>query len=139
MLEIGQVYYVNLRGDGCEQRGARPCLVFQNNAGNKFSPNVVVLPLTSVIKRTKQPTHVVLKKDDVGLKYDSVVLCENPVCISKDKIGTYITTLPYSYMQKVAIAYMIASSAISFVPDNLLGALKKQATKINAINEVPHV
>lgn len=48
---IGEVYMVKFDGAGSVQRKYRPALVFQNNVGNKYSPNVVVLPFTSVRKR----------------------------------------------------------------------------------------
>ena len=33
------------------QRGVRPAIVIQNNIGNKFSPTLIIAPLTSRIKR----------------------------------------------------------------------------------------
>ena len=83
---IGDVYLVYFDGSGNEQKGYRPGLVFQNNVGNEHSPNLIVLPLTSALKKTNQPTHVFIPKE-VGLRKDSMVLCENPKCMSKHKLG----------------------------------------------------
>ena len=100
-------------GSGSEQNGWRPGLVFQNNTGNRFSPNIIALPLTSSLKKASQPTHVLLPAEETGLPKDSMVLCENPERMSKEKLGRYLTTLPQSFMAKVAEASLLASSAIS--------------------------
>lgn len=50
--QIGEVYLMKFSGSGSEQVGWRPGLVFQNNVGNSFSPNIIALPLTSSIKKS---------------------------------------------------------------------------------------
>lgn len=83
--QIGEVYLMNFGGSGCEQNGWRPGVVFQNNVGNAHSPNIIALPLTSSIKKSGQPTHVIVKSADSGLRLDSMVLCENPECMSVER------------------------------------------------------
>lgn len=122
---------MNFAGTGSEQSGWRPGLVFQNNVGNTHSPNIIALPLTSSIKKTGQPTHVVVPKC-VGLKVDSMVLCENPERMSKDRIGSLITVLPDEYMAMVARANMLASSAISFLNPDELVDIWKESLKLNS-------
>ena len=61
--KIGDIYLVYFDGSGNEQKGFRPGLVFQNNVGNEHSPNLIVLPLTSALKKTNQPTHVFIPKE----------------------------------------------------------------------------
>lgn len=119
-------------GTGSEQSGWRPGLVFQNNVGNIHSPNIIALPLTSAIKKSKQPTHVVISAENSGLKKDSMVLCENPERMSKDRIGQYITTLSDDYMKQVAAANLLATSAISFLDMEVLLAVWEKAAKLNA-------
>lgn len=85
--KIGEVYLIDFPQDGHTQGGIRPGVIFQNDVGNKYSPNVVVLPLTTSIKKTSQPTHVYISSKNSGLRYDSIVLCENPISISKDRIS----------------------------------------------------
>lgn len=129
--KIGEVYYMKFGGKGSEQSGWRPGLVFQNNVGNVYSPNIIALPITSAIKKTSQPTHVVVMADDSGLRENSMVLCENPERMSKDRIGAYMTTLPDEYMKQVAKANLIATSAISYLDiDSIVSAWKK-ATALN--------
>ena len=130
-IQQGNVYWVYLTGDEHEQRGKKPCLVCQNNMGNAHSPNVVVYPLTS--KRKKDlPTHVFLPADETGLPEDSIVLCENPVSISKSKLGDYMTSLPDKYMAQVAAAALLASSLISFLDFDSLFTIREQAIQLNS-------
>ncbi len=121
-------------GSGSEQNGWRPGLVFQNNTGNRFSPNIIALPLTSSLKKASQPTHVLLPAEETGLPKDSMVLCENPERMSKDKLGRYLTTLPRSFMAKVAEASLLASSAISYLDLESLVSAWHQARLLNAAN-----
>lgn len=129
--KIGEVYYMQFSGIGSEQSGRRPGVIFQNNVGNKHSPNIIALPITSVIKKTSQPTHVFLPAKDTGLKLDSMVLCENPQRTSKDKVGNYITTLSSEYMSKIAVADLLATSAISFINPDLLISIWEKAASLN--------
>lgn len=130
-IQIGDVYLMNFGGCGCEQSGWRPGLVFQNNLGNRYSPNIIALPLTSSIKKCNQPTHVFLPSEEAGLIKDSLVLCENPERMSKERLGRYLTTLPEKYMREIAVANILASSAISFIEPELLMAIWTKASSLN--------
>ena len=130
--QIGDIFLMKFAGTGSEQQGWRPGLVFQNNVGNLHSPNIIALPLTSSLKKANQPTHVVIHASDSGLKMDSMVLCENPERMSKERIGKYITTIPDYYMSKVASANILATSAVSFIDPDTLLTLWQQALKLNA-------
>ena len=123
---IGEIYSMYFGGKGSEQRGWRPGIVFQNDIGNRYSPNILAIPLTSSLKKVGQPTHVVIRAFDSGLKLDSMALCENMECISKESIGDYITTIPDRYMQEVAVASLLATAAITYLDrDSLLSAWQK--------------
>lgn len=128
---IGEVYNMYFSGTGSEQSGWRPGVVFQNNIGNVNSPNIIALPLTSSLKKLYMPTHVLVKSADTGLRKDSIVICENPEKMSKDKVGKYITTLSQEYMKKIAIANLIATSAISFLDKDSLIYVWEKAIKLN--------
>lgn len=132
-LKIGDVYLMRFSGHNNEQCGLRPGLVFQNNTGNCFSPNIIALPITSCLKKLSQPTHVLLRACDTGLIKDSMVLCENPERMSKDRIGTYITTLSADYMESIAVANLLSTAAIAFIsPDSLIGVWEK-AIALNSL------
>ena len=131
-FKIGDVYLIEFTGTDSEQTGVRPGLVIQNNAGNLYSPNIIVLPLTTKLKKRSQPTHVFCPASDTGLKYDSMVLCESPVSVSKRRAGKFITTIPEAYMRRIAAAYVLATSAISFLDKEMLIGLHRQAVSLNA-------
>lgn len=128
---IGDVYLMKFEGSGNEQSGWRPGVVFQNNVGNTHSPNVIALPLTTAIKKTSQPTHVIVRAADTGLRKDSMVLCENPEKMSKARIGKFLTRLPDEYMKKIAVANLLATAAISFLNENDLLKAWQEAVKLN--------
>lgn len=128
---IGEIYYMKFEGTGSEQNGWRPGLVFQNNVGNAYSPNIIALSITSARKKLYQPTHVLVESSDSGLKLDSVVQCENPERMSKSRIGAYITTLPNKYMRQIAVASLLATSAISYLDEELLISVWEKAVALN--------
>lgn len=127
---------MHFEGNGSEQSGWRPGLVFQNNTGNTHSPNIIALPLTSAVKKSHQPTHVIIPSEGTGLKKDSMVLCENPERMSKERIGNYITTLSDEYMSRIAAANLLASSAISYLTPDTLLVLWQKAVSLNATKTV---
>ena len=109
-IAIGDVYYAKVECNGSVQGGFRPYVVMQNDIGNKYSPNVVLIPLTTAIKKEKMPTC-----KESGLPKDSVALCENPISFPKEELGEFITKLPQNIMKDLAVANSLASSAISFL------------------------
>ena len=131
--QIGDIYLMNFGGQGNEQKGWRPGLVFQNNLGNRYSPNIIALPLTSSLKKANQPTHVVIPSNDTGLAKDSMVLCENPERMSKERLGYYLTSISSEYMSKVAVANLLATSAISFIEPDLLLTVWQKAITLNQV------
>lgn len=131
--KIGEVYSVYFTGSGSEQSGWRPGVVFQNNVGNKNSPNLIVLPVTSCLKKLNMPTHVLVKSRDTGLLMDSMVICENPERMSKSKLGKFITKLPDEYMSRIAEASLLATSAIAFLDEETILRVWKQSKKLNAV------
>lgn len=131
---IGDVYLMRFDGVGSEQRGVRPGVVFQNNIGNAYSPNVIALPLTTSLKQSKQPTHVFLDADKYGLPYDSMVLCENPQRMSRDRILKKVTSLDDEALRSIAVANALASASIGFLSYHELMRTWKKARKLNGID-----
>lgn len=130
---IGEVYYMKFEGSGNEQSGWRPGVVFQNNVGNTYSPNVIALPMTKVLKKTGQPTHVIVTAEDSGIPKDSMVLCENPEKMSKKRIGGFITKLSDEYMKQIAKASLIATAAISFLDEADMLEIWRRSVRLNSI------
>lgn len=128
---LGEVYMVEFTGTGSEQLGRRPAVVFQNNIGNHYSPNVIVLPLTSSLKKLNQPTHILLPSS-VGLPKDSLVLCENPVTVSKSRVGAYVTTVPDDHLREIANGFVLATSATAFLDYEDFKSTQEKGMRMNS-------
>lgn len=131
--KIGEVYMMQFSGDDNAQNGWRPGIVLQNNIGNLYSPNIIALPVTSSLKKLTQPTHVLLLAEETGLLMDSMVLCENPETMPKARIGRFLTTLPNKYMRRIALASVMATSAISFLDEHELLTVWQTASRLNKV------
>ena len=86
----GEIYIADLDPVvGSEQGGERPVLVIQNNLGNKHSPTVIVLAITSRFhKKRHLPTHVPIESGD--LSKDSIALAEQVRTIDKSRLIHYV-------------------------------------------------
>lgn len=110
-IKRGDIFYCSIEGGvGSEQSGVRPCVVIQNNLGNRFSPNIIVAAVTSQTQRNKLPTHVEINTDgDIeGLHSNSVVLCEQVRTISKQRILDYVGRVSVSDIRKINQALNIS-------------------------------
>lgn len=93
------------------QAGYRPAIVIQNDIGNKFSPTLLVIPLSSQLKKLDMPTHTVIKNDSKnGLRKDSVLLAEQATTISKKKVKK-IGSIEDRSLQKKIFKCFIFSAA----------------------------
>lgn len=129
--KIGEVYLMEFFGEGSVQNGVRPGVVIQNNKGNRHSPNVIALPITTALKKLHQPTHVLILARDTRLKRDSIVLCENPCCVPKNKIGEYVSTLSKPDMARIAIGHALATASLSYLDIEDLFRVWKSACELN--------
>ena len=104
-IKRGDMYYADLSPVvGSEQGGVRPVLVIQNNTGNKYSPTIVVAAITSVISKTKLPTHYSIPAVN-GLETESLVLLEQIRTIDRKRLDEYIGTLNDTYILSLIIKY----------------------------------
>ena len=111
-VKRGEIYYADLGvNDGSIQSGIRPVLIIQNDVGNKFSPTVIVVPLTSQSKKN-MPTHV-LFGTETGLTKPSVCLCEQITVIDKSDLRGLIGKATNLLMSKVNTALCISMNIYS--------------------------
>ena len=90
----GEIYMADLSPVvGSEQGGVRPVLVVQNDVGNKYSPTVIVLAITSKLHKAKIPTHIEITSKESGLPLDSVVLAEQIRTIDKSRLKSKVSRL----------------------------------------------
>lgn len=105
----GDLYYADLSPVvGSEQGGVRPVIVVQNDIGNKYSPTIIVAPVTSQMNKAKLPTHVKLKGNKYGLPKNSVALMEQLRTIDKTRLREKIGTFSPDIMSKIDEAISIS-------------------------------
>lgn len=96
-LEItrGTIVMVDLPlGNGSVQGGTRPAVVISNNRGNKFSPVLIVVPLTSRMDKKFMPTHHTIEPSMInGLSKTSIALAEQIITVGKDMVRNVIGSL----------------------------------------------
>lgn len=104
----GQVYFIDL-GEriGSEQSGMRPVVIVQNDTGNRHSPTVIVVPITSQIKKADMPTHISLRSGH-GLEEDSIALCEHVNTIDKQRLLDYVGRITTLELRQVDRALAIS-------------------------------
>lgn len=105
IIRRGDLYYAELKNiGGSVQEGTRPVVVIGNNAGNKYSPVLLVCPLTSKLGKTKLPTHVPIK---IGDKV-SICLTEQILTIPKSSIKSFIWKVSRDELTEVDKALAIS-------------------------------
>ena len=108
-MKRGDVYYADLRPViGSEQGGVRPVLIIQNDLGNRFSPTVIVLPLTSRMGKAPLRTHVPILPPQGGVKMPSLILCEQVRTLEKSRLKGFLGVLSPEKMRLVERALSLA-------------------------------
>ena len=105
----GELYYADLgKGIGSEQEGDRPVVIIQNNMGNKYSPTVIVAPVTTNHEaKAKLPTHCYIGAES-GLDTCSVILLEQLRTIDKKRLGHYVGRLNRTHLRQLNHALAIS-------------------------------
>lgn len=68
------------------QHGTRPAIIIQNNTGNKYSETLIVIPLTSRVKKP-MPTHCFIPSNaTTGIIRHSTAMCEQITTIGKEDV-----------------------------------------------------
>jgi mRNA interferase MazF len=106
----GAVIEVNLDPVvGSEANKTRPCVVIQNDIGNKYSPVAIVAAITSADNVLKTyPVDVPVAKGDGGLLKDSVVQCNHLRSVDERRFVRTLGQLSPSTMKKVDQALRIS-------------------------------
>lgn len=106
----GQVYRCKFGiGIGSEECKERPCVILQYNSANKTSPNTLVAPITHTTSTLPTVVPIANKVDSSGnVILDGNVLLGNIICVSKARLGDYITDLSPNEMNAVDKAISIS-------------------------------
>ncbi len=102
IIERGDVVLADLEPvKGSEQGKLRPCLVIQNNIGNRIAPTTIIAAITSNTER-QFPFTVFVRSGGGNLPKDSLVLCNQIRTISKEhRIKKKLGTLGAEKMKEV--------------------------------------
>ena len=109
IIKRGDIILTNLEPvKGSEQGKTRPCIVIQNNIGNRISPTTVIAAITSKTEK-EYPFMVYVQKGKGNLPKDSTILLNQIRTISiRHRIIKKIGTLKPSTMEKVDDALKIS-------------------------------
>lgn len=94
---------------GHEIRKTRPCLVVQNDVGNRFSTVTIVVPVGGAEHVAKPyPIHVPIPKGEAGLVKDSVAMCNQIRCVDEARFGKTYGHVSPATMAKVDQALKVS-------------------------------
>ena len=107
-IKRGSVWSVDLRpGLGFEVAKKRPSLIISNNAVNKISPTVIIIPFSSQIYKILGPERIFIAKEESKLAKDSVILVTQIRAIDKTRLIRPISSISKTKLQEVEEAIKI--------------------------------
>ena len=106
----GDVVQVNLDPTvGTEIKKSRPCVVVQNDTGNKISQRTIIVPATGAEHVAKQfPVYVPVSAGDGGFKKNSVILCDQIRAVDKARVAKTLGRISPATMERVDVALKIS-------------------------------
>ncbi len=108
-IKRGDIFLVNLEPViGSEQGKTRPCLIIQNDEGNKVSPTTIIAPTTTKFFVKEFPTNVEVTAEQSGLDFDSTILLNQIRIVDKSRIIKKLCHLDSAIMQKVDLAIKVS-------------------------------
>ena len=79
----GHIYWVSIPDEPRQKR--RPALVVSPDSRNRLASDVIVVPLSSVMREA--PTHVRLRAREGGLPRPSMAKCEQITTLRRDRLA----------------------------------------------------
>lgn len=106
----GNVWDVDLEPVvGSETGKRRPCVIIQNDVGNKYAPTVIVAVITKAENIKKPyPVDVPVRRGKSGLTFDSVVMCSQIRTVDKQRLVKHRGKIPLETMEQVNKALQIS-------------------------------
>lgn len=118
-FKIGEVYYIDFPERGCGiQAGLRPGIIVSNDIGNRHSPTVNVIPLTTSSRKMQKNLPMHVRIPAIGNLRDSVALVEQMCPVSKESVHPErLWTVDCETIRRIGIAmhlqYPFCSTKIS--------------------------
>ena len=134
VIRRGQVYLCNLGvGVGSEMQKNRPCVVIQNDAANRTSPNTIVVPIThddATLPCMVPITNVINGAGETILDGSANTACITNV--SKARLGDCICVLSSADMRKIDESVAKSISLMHYYAD-IKGKLASRDAYIETI------
>lgn len=103
-VHYGDIWYVRTpKTNDHTQSGIRPWIIVSNDIGNRFSPLVNAVPLTSNLCKKPLPTHCEINSS----QRVSIALCEQVKPIDKRDLICKIGECEKSELRQISICLMI--------------------------------
>ena len=97
------------------QRGRRPVVVVSNNAANKFSPAVTIVPLTSSTSKHDLPTHSSFYLNNHGNDVLNTALCEQVQTVNVYQLLYCVGSVSPDVMKGIDHSLKVAIGLWSFL------------------------
>lgn len=115
-IRRGDIFYADLSPVvGSEQSGIRPIVVIQNDIGNRYSPTIIGIAITSK-EKVKMPTHLEIDGTKFGLEKDSVILAEQIRTLDKSRLKEKVGSLDKETLVKLKKAVEISFGLRGSIP-----------------------
>ena len=101
-MKRGEIYFMNIDPTvGQEIRKTRPVVIVSNNANNKVSATITVIPITSNVTKVF-PFEVFIAVSESGLPKDSKAQCQQIRTVSVQRIMSHkIGALKSATLEKI--------------------------------------
>jgi mRNA interferase MazF len=94
---------------GHEQGRSRPCVVVQNDVGNRFASTTIIVPLTDAAHIVApSPIYVRIAKGDGGTTKDSYALCDQIRTVDQLRFKKIFGTLSAEAIAEIDSALLIS-------------------------------
>ncbi len=94
---------------GHEQGRSRPCVVVQNDVGNRFASTTIIVPLTDAAHIiAPSPIYVRIPRGDGGTTKDSCALCDQIRTVDQRRFKRILGTLSAEAMAEIDAALLIS-------------------------------
>lgn len=107
-LRRGDVHWADLAGVGGVLRKRRPVLVVQNDLGNRYAADTIVLAIRDPHGGRLLPVHVAVTAGTGGLQKDSVIDAGHVMTVPKAVLAQRIGRMPPEVMRQVDRSILIS-------------------------------